>query len=162
MRYCQTEWPGKDSITPDELPYWKVRSSLTVHLGLLLYNHRIVVPKPLQKETMLRLHEGHQGIECCRMQAKTSVWWPGLSKELTETVAQCTVCRKYSTMRREPLTTTPLPDYPWQVVGSDLFWLKGEQYLLLSICVHLSPGSSCGLLAYASARRYYNFPHICG
>ena len=33
---------------------------------------------------------------------------------------------------------------------------------LLSIRVHLSPGSSCGLLAYASARRYYNFPHICG
>ena len=131
MRYCQTEWPGKDSIAPDELPYWKVRSSLTVHLGLLLYNHRIVVPKPLQKETMLRLHEGHQGIERCRMWAKTSVWWPGLSKELTKTVAQCTVCRKYFTMRREPLMTTPLPDYPWQVVGSDLFWLKGEQYLLV-------------------------------
>ena len=33
---------------------------------------------------------------------------------------------------------------------------------LLSIRVHLSPGSGCGLLAYASARRYYNFPHICG
>jgi len=33
---------------------------------------------------------------------------------------------------------------------------------LLSIRVHLSPGSSCGLLAYASAHRYYNFPHICG
>ena len=33
--------------------------------------------------------------------------------------------------------------------------------LVLTI-VHLSPGSSCGLLAYASARRYYNFPHICG
>ena len=27
--------------------------------------------------------------------------------------------------------TTPLLDYPWQVVGSDLFWLKGEQYLLV-------------------------------
>ena len=34
--------------------------------------------------------------------------------------------------------------------------------VLLSICVHLSPGSSCGLLAYASACRYYNFLHICG
>ena len=33
---------------------------------------------------------------------------------------------------------------------------------MLSIRVHLSPGSGCGLLAYASARRYYKFPHICG
>ena len=34
--------------------------------------------------------------------------------------------------------------------------------VLLSIRIHLSPGSSCGLLTYASAYRYYNFPHICG
>lgn len=26
---------------------------------------------------------------------------------------------------------TPFPDYPWQVVGSDLFELKGEQYLVI-------------------------------
>ena len=39
---------------------------------------------------------------------------------------------------------------------------KWERAHLLSIRVHLSPGSSCGLLAYASSCRYYNFPHICG
>ena len=32
----------------------------------------------------------------------------------------------------------------------------------LSIRVHLSPESSSGLLAYASGRCDYNFPHICG
>ena len=25
---------------------------------------------------------------------------------------------------------TPLPDYPWQVIGSDLFQVKNDQYLL--------------------------------
>ena len=40
-------------------------------------------------------------------------------------------------------------------------WLS-QMTALLSIHVHLSPGSSCGLLAYASVHRYYNFPHICG
>ena len=46
-------------------------------------------------------------------------------------VAQCTVCAKDSVVRKEPLMTTPLPDYPWQVLGSDLFTLKGEQYLVI-------------------------------
>ena len=74
------------------------------------------------------IHEGHQGIERCRIRAKNSVWWPGISKMLTKLVTECPVCVRDSTVRKEPLMPTPLPDYPWQVVGSDLFSLKGEQY----------------------------------
>ena len=33
--------------------------------------------------------------------------------------------------KKEPLLTTPLPDYPWQMVGSDLFELAGEHFLLV-------------------------------
>ena len=29
-----------------------------------------------------------------------------------------------------PLMTTPLPEYPWQVVGTDLFEIDGTHYLL--------------------------------
>ena len=32
--------------------------------------------------------------------------------------------------KKEPLLTTPLPDYPWQMVRSDLFEISGEHYLL--------------------------------
>ena len=50
----------------------------------------------------------------------------------------------------------------WQVpiVNEDHVLIANEDHVLIR--VHLSPGSSCGLLAYASVRRYYNFPHICG
>ena len=54
-------WPVKCLVEPDLLPYWKARSSLTMHKDLLLYNHCIVVPVA----TLDRVHEGHQGIECC-------------------------------------------------------------------------------------------------
>ena len=108
-----------------------MRGSLTVHNQLLLYNHRIVVPKSLQSETIQRLHEGHQGIERCRMMARSSVWWPRISKDLSETVAQRTVCAEHAASRREPLMPTPLPDYPWQVIRSDLFQLNGKHYLII-------------------------------
>ena len=128
--YCQSTWPDKQTVRPELKPYWKVRGSLTVHDGLLLYDDRIVVPQALREETISRVHEGHQGIERCRMRAKQSVWWPGISTQLNETVANCPECAKDTVLRKESLMQTPLPDYPWQVVGTDLFMLRGDSYLL--------------------------------
>ena len=46
-------------------------------------------------------------------------------------IQQCPECVKESRTPTEPLKPSPLPDYPWQIAGSDLFELKGEQYLLV-------------------------------
>ena len=129
--YCQLGWPAKQTIEQELIPYWKVRSALSMHDHLLLYNNRIVVPCSLREETISRMHEGHQGIERCRMRAKCSVWWPGISRQLTEAVSNCQVCARDASPRKEPLMPTPLPEYPWQVIGSDLFVLEGNNYLLV-------------------------------
>ena len=114
--YYQTHWPAKHSIESLLKSYWKVRGLLTLCDDLLLYNSRIVVPPSLRRETMLKIHEGHQGAERCRERVRSSVWWPEVTSQMKQ---------------REPLLPTLLPDYPWQVVASDLFKLKGEHYLLL-------------------------------
>ena len=57
--FCTSGWPKKHLIGTEILPYWKVRNSLSLHHGLLLYNSRIVVPSSLQEETLDRIHEGH-------------------------------------------------------------------------------------------------------
>ena len=41
------------------------------------------------------IHEGHQGIGKCSECAKTSVWWPGLSREVQDMVENCKVCAKH-------------------------------------------------------------------
>ena len=46
-------------------------------------------------------------------------------------VKQCLSCAKDATPRKEPMIPTPLPDYPWQRVGTDLFYHKGTNYLLV-------------------------------
>ena len=131
QEYCRTGWPEKRLVEPDLRQYWKARSSLTVHKDLLLYNHRIVVPVALRKETLKRVHEGHQGIERSRMRIKSSVWWPGVGSQIQQMVEQCSVCARAASNRKEPLIPTPLPDYPWQVIGSDLCELKGDHYLVV-------------------------------
>ena len=42
-------------------------------------------------------------------------------KQIKQMVEQCSVCAKAASQRKESLVTTLLPDYPWQVVGSNLF-----------------------------------------
>ena len=71
--YCKIGWPLKHRV-PDKLKvYWKARGSLTVNNNLLLYNGRIVIPGALQRETLRKIHEGHQGIGCCCMRIRESV-----------------------------------------------------------------------------------------
>ena len=47
-----------------------------------------------------------QGITKCRERAKHSVWWPGLSRQLEETVKSCRECAKNTPLRPEPLPLT--------------------------------------------------------
>ena len=130
-QYCRDGWPGKKSIDTIMKPFWEARGNLTFGDGLLLFDNRIVIPESLREETLKKLHEGHQGITRCRLRARVSVWWPGLSKHLSDYVSKCPECIRDSTPHKEPLIPTPLPQYPWQQVGSDLFTLKGVNYLVV-------------------------------
>ena len=132
IKYCQQEWPDQYNIASEIKPYWKVRGNLTVAKdSLLMYDRRIAVAKSMQRQTLEKIHTGHQGIERCRLRAKSSVWWPGISQTIANMVQQCSACAKHRTSRSEPMIPTSLPDFPWQKVSSHLFQLKGAQYLLV-------------------------------
>ena len=111
-------------------PYWKMRGSLTLCDKLLLYSSRILVPSSLRRENMLKIHEGHQGVERCKSRLRTSVRWPGAASQVQQFVKNCRECAEETCQWREPLLPTPLPDYLWQMVATYLFELKGDHYLL--------------------------------
>ena len=67
-------------------------------------------------------------IQRCILRTKTSVWWPGITRQITEMVQQCARERP---PQREPLTLSSLPAFPWQRVAADLFCLQGSTYLLV-------------------------------
>ena len=59
------------------------------------------------------------------------MWWPGISQHISDLIENCHVCAKKSKQYHKPLMSTPLPDYPWQRVASDLFFLGSDSYLLI-------------------------------
>ena len=81
-QFCLNGWPSSSKLSVEVKCYMPVASELSIHEGLLMRNNRIVIPKPLQAETLIAIHKGHQGITKCRECAEHSVWWPGLSKEV--------------------------------------------------------------------------------
>ena len=131
-KYTQTGWPEKTALDNTLIPYWHERNRLSLCKDLLLHGSRIVVPQLLREDTLHKIHQGQQGIVRCSLRLRSSVWWPGASKELAGMIEQCPECAKVATPWREPLITTPVPEYPWQVVGSDLFELHGVKYLLVA------------------------------
>ena len=131
INYCQNGWPNKHKVSSEVKPYWRVKGELNVHNNLLLYGRRIVIPKILRGDTLQRIHQGHQGIQSCKLRTKTSVWWPGITRQITEMVQQCRKCARESPPQREPLTLSGLPAFPWQRVATDLFCLHESTYLLV-------------------------------
>ena len=80
---------------------------------------------------MEKIQQGHQGITRCRLRAKSSVWWPGITKAMDSHMKQCPHCEQYVPQAKEPLITTPLPSHPWERIGADLFELNKATYLIV-------------------------------
>ena len=65
------------------------------------------------------------------MRVRSSVWWPNISSQVTEMVKKCPKCAKMAIQRKEPMIVSPLPEFPWKVIGTDLFELDKKHYLLV-------------------------------
>ena len=63
--------------------------------------------------------------------AKISLYWPQMAADLKSLVMSCSACQEYASLpKTEPLIPTPIPDHPFQVLGTDLFHADGGEYLL--------------------------------
>ena len=131
IAYCKHGWPAKEELPGPVNPYYPFAYELTVANGLLMRGSRIVVPMGMRLEILDKLHEGHLGITKCRMRAKQSVWWPGLSAQIEQMIKMCRTCCKLQSPRAQPLIPSSLPDLPWQKVAVDLLELNSTAYLLM-------------------------------
>ncbi|KAJ0023870.1 hypothetical protein NQD34_003769 [Periophthalmus magnuspinnatus] len=130
MDMCTQGWPEHVKQEPLLKNYWTDRATLTVKDGLLLKDTRLVIPSAMRNQVLEKIHEGHQGVVKCKARARQTVWWPGLSQQISEMVLKCRTCIQERHNSSEPLMPTEYPVRPWQRVGTDLFELRGKTYLL--------------------------------
>ena len=127
-------WP--DSIKKIQCsirPYWSVRDDVAIEDGTVLVGSRIVIPNSLRQNILQQIHSGHQGIDKCKLRAKSCVYWPGIYKDIDNMVTNCHACQKYQrSQQREPMISMEVPPRPWHTLGADLFHHDKVWYLIIA------------------------------
>ena len=132
IKFINLGWPPSKKMIPNLIkPYYTFVDELSVIQGLVFKGERLVVPKMLRKLVLKNIHYCHLGIEKCKLLAREAVYWPNLNKEIEDIVSNCEACNKYKKLdNKEPMMFREIPDEPWQAIALDLFYFKGNEYLL--------------------------------
>ena len=101
--------------------------------GILLKEHRIIVPQSLRDRVIQLAHQGHQGMTKTKLLLRTEVWFPQMDDKTEQMIKECIPCQATTPqVQRSPLKMTPLPDYPWQKVSVDFCGpFQSGHYILL-------------------------------
>ena len=73
----------RDKTSMSVRQYCAIRDALSVDNGIALFGRRIIVPLSARREVLGKLHAAHQGIERMKRRARQTVYWPGISNEIT-------------------------------------------------------------------------------
>ena len=130
-QYMQAGWPPLDQIPASVKPYLQDRASFSKSHGILFNGCRILIPASLRQQVLDQLHSGHLGITKCRARAQHSVWWPGLSTQLADHVANCQSCARDLPPPVSTLLPSRLPELPWQKVAMDFMMHDSSHYLVV-------------------------------
>ena len=135
-KYISDGFPENSSDFPKRLrKFWSYRDELSIDDGVILKDRRAFIPQPLRGYYLAKIHEGHQGVTKCQLRARGSIYWPGIDKDIADTVAGCTLCQTHQASRPQlpnmPLAAE-LPQVPWHTLSADIFTLDSVNYLVIA------------------------------
>jgi hypothetical protein len=127
----QHGWPDEiDQVSKKMKKFWNFREKLIICENLLFEGNRVVIPRAKVNYTIRMAHIGHQGIQHALRRAGQSMFWYNMTNDFTNHVQQCSICHHGQRNNvKEPIMIKP--QYPFEVVSSDLFYFSGSQYILM-------------------------------
>ena len=127
------------SNSPDSAlsPFYSRRYELSVQDGCLLWGSRVIVPPSGRKAVLNELHEAHPGISRMKALARMYVWWPGLDKDIEESVRLCRECQvNQASPPVAPLHPWQWPSRPWSRLHIDYAGPICGRMILLVVDAH--------------------------
>ena len=99
----------RETLDPELHPYFQRRDELSIQDGVVLCGCRVVVPIVGQQKVLDLLHESHPGVVRMKAIARSTVWWPGVDKDIEENVRTCQQCQV--NQKSPPLA--PMHQWEW-------------------------------------------------
>ena len=126
-------WPARHEVTDIAMPYYSVRSLLTLDNDLLFKDNQLVVPSSMRDEMMDCAHKSHGGIGACLRRMRECIFWPGMSKNMKERISTCEICLSHAdSQMKEPIIQHDIGETPWSKIGADLCELHGRILLVVT------------------------------
>ena len=125
-------FPYNRNETPQELwDFWSMRNDLYVIKDIIFAAGRPLIPRNMRQTMLEELHIGHQGVNAMKINARQRFFWPGMHKQIQHTRENCQRCNETAPSQpKEPLTKGPNPEFPFQLVATDLFHMAGHTYII--------------------------------
>lgn len=125
-------WPAtKAEVSANISGYFTFPDELSLQNGLVFKGERLVIPMSVKADMLAKIHRSHIGIQGCLRRAREVVYWPGMSKDVEDYVAKCTVCNSQPVEQgKEPMICHELPSRPWEKIAVDLFYLNGTDFMV--------------------------------
>ncbi|UYV63892.1 K02A2.6-like, partial [Cordylochernes scorpioides] len=124
--------PNKNQTSMLTREYWNFREELTVQDGIILKNDKIVIPKKLRAEMIMKTHQGHIGINSSMRRARDNIFWPGMNAQIGQEIENCSICLSNSQNQvREPMKSHKIPNYLWERISLDIFDIFKQNYLII-------------------------------
>ena len=133
IRYVLDGWPGTtDECAEPAHAYFTYREQLAIIDGLLAKGNHIVIPTNMHHDCLETLHSSHLGVNKTLMQAHTSVFWPGMTADITALVSNCPAYQELQSKQPPETLRNELPTtQPWTSLATDIFELNGKSYLIV-------------------------------
>ena len=103
----------------------------------------IVIPGSLHDGYLRYLHTGHFSISKFWARAKSTVYWPGIDKDITNFIGCCDTCRQVQHGHPTYDEHSVEACYPAHVFGSDIVNIDGKPHVVVvdyySFCLYERP-----------------------
>ena len=104
IRAVHEGWPQlfKDCTHSLRL-FWTFRDEITHENGILYKGAQLIMPKSERQATLKVIHMGYYAIEKMRLRATETVYWPGITEDITNTYHQCEICAKFASSQQKEM-----------------------------------------------------------
>ena len=127
----QKGFPSQKSLLPERLrDFWRIREDLIAHDNLIIWGHRIIIPKELRADMIKAIHAGHFGTAKCLKRAHKTFYWPGLANDIKNHIRDCRVCIERSPSQpNEPMIFSESNE-PFEMLHADIFQFAAKEFLV--------------------------------
>lgn len=107
-------WPEMKKSVGEMRSFYDKRLELTVENNIIMWGHRVVIPKLFRTQLLREIHSAHSGIVKSKEIVRSFFWWPNVDRDIEGFIKQCAICNKCSSnppklaSKRWPEATKPM------------------------------------------------------